>query len=137
MEELRIRHKTSQFAIRRIIEKGNCRERKVEAMRKVREQTDIDMIKLHVDSQLTARTKVIAMIDEYIEEFGKRLKLGKVKFEPADLDRLVRLREFLSGSAESRTENVVTLQAVQNARSLMDKKTVALPPELSGAVIDV
>lgn len=135
-EDLVTRYNCSHFAIRRILEKGGCRERREEAMRKVREQTDIDMIKLHVDSQLTARTKVIALVDKFITKFGEKLEADKIKFEPTDFDKLVRLREFLSGSADTRTENVVTLQAVQNARGKMDKSTKALPADLSG-VIDV
>jgi hypothetical protein len=59
----------------------------------------------------------VQYIDEYIRRFGQNIRKGKVRADVfLDLDKATRLREFLLGNADSRTENnnLIKLDALQS-----------------------
>jgi hypothetical protein len=74
-------------------------------------------------------------VDGYITGFQKAVEENKVRFDsPADLDRLVRLKELMLGNADSRQElqGGLTLDAIQERHHRLRAQLEGLTPELAG-----
>ncbi|MBI5549515.1 MAG: AT hook motif domain protein, partial [Deltaproteobacteria bacterium] len=83
---------------------------------------------------------VVQIVDGYITGFQKAVDEGKVRFDsPADLDRLVRLKELMLGNADSRQElqGGLTLDAIQQRHQRLRTQMEAMTPELSGTVTEM
>ena len=78
-------------------------------------------------------------MDDYIRGFQQAVDGGKVRFDsPADLDRLVRLKELLVGNADSRQElrGGLTLDAIQERHHRLRAQLDTLTPDLEGTATD-
>jgi len=83
----------------------NCLRRREAASEKIRKVTDEKVIARRGTALAEAKERILAIIDRFLEEFGKALEEGRVRVDSvADLNTMVRLREFLQGGPDSRQE---------------------------------
>jgi hypothetical protein len=83
----------------------NCLRRREAASEKLRRVTDEKVIARRGTALAEAKERILAIIDRFLEEFGKALEEGRVRVDSvADLNIMVRLREFLQGGPDSRQE---------------------------------
>ena len=135
LEELGRRYGVSKNRIWQYASKHKCLERRKES--EVREQTRYDRIvnARRAEARALGTEDVVQIIDGYIQGFRTAVDEGKVRFDsPADLDRLVRLKELMLGNADSRQEiqGGLTLDAIQERHRKLRVQEDALTPELAG-----
>lgn len=83
----------------------NCLRRREAASEKIRKVTDEKVIARRGTALAEAKERILAIIDRFLDEFGKALEEGRVRVDSvADLNIMVRLREFLQGGPDSRQE---------------------------------
>jgi hypothetical protein len=139
LEELGQRYGVSKNRIWQYASKHKCLERRKESQ--VREQTRYERIVVarRAEARALGTEDVVQIIDGYIEGFRAAVDDGKVRFDsPADLDRLVRLKELMLGNADSRQEiqGGLTLDAIQQRHQKLRAQVDALTPELAGTPSD-
>lgn len=139
LEELGQRYGVSKNRIWQYASKHKCLERRKESQ--VREQTRYERIVVarRAEARALGTEDVVQIIDGYIEGFRAAVDEGKVRFDsPADLDRLVRLKELMLGNADSRQEiqGGLTLDAIQQRHQKLRAQVDALTPELAGTPAD-
>jgi hypothetical protein len=135
LEELGRRYGVSKNRIWQYANKHKCYERRKECQ--VREQIRYDRIVTarRAEARALGTEDVVEIIDGYIEGFRKSVDEGKVRFDsPADLDRLVRLKELMLGNADSRHEiqGGLTLESIQERHRKSRAQVDGLTPELAG-----
>ena len=135
LEQLGKRYGVSKNRIWQYASKHKCMERRKES--EVREQTRYDRIvnARRAEARALGTEDVVEVVDDYIRGFKGAVTDGKVRFDsPADLDRLVRLKELMLGNADSRQEiqGGLTLDAIQERHRKLRVQEDALTPELAG-----
>lgn len=133
------RYGVSKSRIGQYATRSKCLQRRQEA--KLREQTKYEqkVTERRAEARALGTDDVVQIIDGYIEGFRKAIDEGKVRFDsPADLDRLVRLKELMLGNADSRQEiqGGLTLDAIQQRHHRLRTQLDALTPELAGVAAD-
>jgi hypothetical protein len=94
----------------------NCQKRRAEASARIEAKTDAKLVELRAESVAVAKADALNIIDRYLVEFGKAVQEGRVRADSVtDFNSMVRLKEFLSGGADSRQEiqGGITLEALQ------------------------
>jgi hypothetical protein len=137
LTELGTRYGVSKNRIWQYASKHKCLERRKESQ--AREQIRYDRIVTarRAEARALGTEDVVRIVDGYITGFEKAVQEGKVRFDsPADLDRLVRLKELMLGNADSRQElqGGLTLDAIQQRHHRLRAQIDGLTPELSGEV---
>ncbi|MFZ5786914.1 MAG: hypothetical protein ACOY3Y_10775 [Acidobacteriota bacterium] len=137
LSELGKRYGVSKNRIWQYASKHKCLERRKES--EAREQIRYDRIvsARRAEARALATSDVVRVVDAYIVGFEQALEEGKVRFDsPADLDRMVRLKELLLGNADSRQElqGGITLEAIQARHQRVRAQVDRLTPEVSGEV---
>ena len=95
----------------------NCQKRRAEASARIEAKTDAKLVELRAESVAVAKADALNIIDRYLVEFGKAVQEGRVRADSVtDFNSMVRLKEFLSGGADSRQEVMggITLEALQS-----------------------
>lgn len=129
------RYGCSRTLVWRYSSRAKCYARREEAKLKTQETYERKVIEKLANTQARAAVDVTAIVDSYIDGFRRALQDGKVRFDsPADLDRLVRLKELLSGAADSRSElqGQLTLAAIQSRHRQLRGQLDGMTPELAG-----
>jgi len=139
LAELGRRYGVSKNRIWQYASKHKCLDRRTESQ--AREQIRYDRIVTarRAEARALATADVVRVVDAYIVGFEQALEEGKVRFDsPADLDRLVRLKELLLGNADSRQEvqGGITLEAIQARHERVRTQVDGLTPAVSGEVTD-
>lgn len=135
--ELGARYGVSKNRIWQYASKHKCLERRKESQ--AREQIRYDRIvsARRAEARALGTADVVRIVDGYITGFEKAVEEGKVRFDsPADLDRLVRLKELMLGNADSRQElqGGLSLDAVQQRHQRLRDQIDGLTPAVSGEV---
>ena len=110
------RYGVSRTLLWKFTRKKRCYERRKEAQAMVQARTDAKVIEKVANARAAATSDVAGIVDTFISRFRTALDKGEVRVDSAsDLDRLVRLRELISGNADSRGEVLgqLTLEAIQ------------------------
>lgn len=129
------RYGVSRTLIWKYTHKARCYERRKEAQAMVQARTDAKVIEKVANSRAAATSDVAAIVDTFITGFRKALDEGKVRVDSAaDLDRLVRLKELITGNADSRNEiqGGLTLEALQARHRRLRGQVEGMTPELAG-----
>jgi hypothetical protein len=135
LAELAERYGVSRNRMWQYASKARCFARREEARLKTQETYERKVIEKAADSRALATADVAGIVDSYIDGFRQALKEGKVRVDsPADLDRLVRLKELLSGNADSRGElrGQLSLEAIQVRHRRLRGQLEGMTPELAG-----
>jgi hypothetical protein len=135
LEEVGKRYGVSKNRIWQYASKHKCLERRKES--EVREQTRYDRIvnARRAEARALGTEDVVEVVDDYIRGFKQAVTEGKVRMDsPADLDRLVRLKELMLGNADSRQEiqGGLTLDAIQERHRQLRAQVDGLTPEIAG-----
>lgn len=131
------RYGVSKSRVGQYAAKAKCLQRRAET--KEREQTKYEqkITERRAEARALGTDDVVKIIDGYIEGFRKSVDDGKVRFDsPADLDRLVRLKELMLGNADSRqdVQGTLTLDAISARHSKLRAQIDGLTPALAGTL---
>lgn len=132
------RYGVSRNRVWQYASKARCYQRREEARLKTQDSYERKVVEKVAEARALATADVIAVVDDYIRGFRRAVDEGRVRFDsPADLDRLVRLKELLAGNADSRQElsGGLTLESIQQRHQRLRAQIDALTPELSGEVV--
>jgi hypothetical protein len=133
------RYGISRTLIWKYTQKARVYERRKEARAMVLARTDAKVIEKLSNARALATADVAGIVDSYISGFRQALDEGKVRVDsPADLDRLVRLKELIAGNADSRSElrGQLTLEAIQARHHRLRGQLEGMTPELAGTQSD-
>lgn len=137
LQDLGARYGVSRNRVWQYASRHRCYQRREEARLKAQARFEEKVVEKVAEARALATADVVAVVDDYIRGFRRAVDEGKVRFDsPADLDRLVRLKELLAGNVDSRQElrGGLTLEAVQQRHQRLRAQIDALTPELSGEV---
>lgn len=115
----------------------NCLRRREAASEKIRKVTDEKVIARRGTALAEAKERILAIIDRFLEEFGKALEEGRVRVDSvADLNIMVRLREFLQGGPDSRQEvrGMPSLEELERRHADMLRREREDGPNAGGTV---
>lgn len=115
----------------------NCLRRREAASEKIRKVTDDKVIARRGTALAEAKERILGIIDRFLEEFGKALEEGRVRVDSvADLNIMVRLREFLQGGPDSRQEvrGLPTLDELSRRYADMLRREQEEGPHAGGVV---
>jgi hypothetical protein len=133
--ELAARYGVSKSRIGQYAKRSKCLRRRAETHDREQARYEQKVVERRAEARALGTEDVVRIIDGYIEGFSKAVDEGKVRFDsPADLDRLVRLKELMLGNADSRQEiqGGLTLDAIQERHRKLRVQEDALTPELAG-----
>jgi hypothetical protein len=133
--ELAARYGVSKSRIGQYATRAKCLRRRDEAREREQARYEQKVIERRAEARALGTDDVVRIIDGYIDGFRRAVDDGKVRFDsPADLDRLVRLKELMIGNADSRQEiqGGLTLDAIQERHQRLRQQVDALTPELAG-----
>lgn len=83
----------------------NCMNRREVAQARVIAQSDQKLIELRANALARSKKDDLRTIDTYLAEFEKALAEGRVRCDSAsDFNTMIRLKEFIQGGADSRSE---------------------------------
>lgn len=133
--ELAARYGVSKSRIGQYATRAKCLRRREESQQREQARYEQKVVERRAEARALGTEDVVQIIDGYIEGFRKAVDDGSVRFDsPADLDRLVRLKELMLGNADSRQEiqGGLTLDAIQERHRKLRAQEDALTPELAG-----
>jgi hypothetical protein len=133
--ELSTRYGVSKSRIGQYATRARCLPRRGEASERERARYEQKIVERRAEARALGADDVIQIIDGYIDGFRKSVEEGRVRCDsPADLDRLVRLKELMLGNADSRQElqGGLTLDAIQQRHQQWRTQVDELTPELAG-----
>jgi len=139
LAELGARYGVSRNRIWQYSSKHKCLERRREVELKTQARYERKIVERRAEARALGTEDVVEVVDVYIRGFKQAADEGKVRFDsPADLDRLVRLKELMLGNADSRQEiqGGLTLDAIQQRHQRLRTQVEGLTPELSGIAAD-
>ncbi|HQP38080.1 MAG TPA: hypothetical protein PLI95_23010 [Polyangiaceae bacterium] len=85
--------------------KHDCLRRRAANQARVEARTEEKLVELRATAVAVNKERTVAVLDRFVVEFEKALDEGRVRADsPADLNTVVRLKEFLLGGADSRQE---------------------------------
>ena len=88
----------------------NCLYRRQELQTCVRAEAEAKIIAKRADVMRVSKDFQLQLVDQYLMEFKKALDDGRVRCDSvADLNHVIRLREYLLGGVDSRKEVQTTL----------------------------
>jgi len=119
--------------------KHDCARRRAEARARIMARVEAQLVEETVETIAMSRERTIAVIDKYIARYEAAVEDGVARTDLAsDFDRMVRLKELLTGNAESRAEVQQTLSlelAQRQHAQVLHELEQASPAEL-GMIID-
>ena len=135
--ELAARYGVSKSRIGQYATHAKCLRRREDSQLREQARYEQKVVERRAEARALGTDDVVRIIDGYIDGFRKAVDEGKVRFDsPADLDRLVRLKELMLGNADSRQEiqGGLTLESIQARHQRLRAQIDGLTPELSGEV---
>lgn len=135
--EIARRFNCAKSSVSKYSSSRNCMERRQKFLEKERESYQERVIERVSDTRALSTTDVIQIIDAFVEKFGKAVDEGKVRIDnPTDLNTLARLKEFLLGNADGRTEvtGTVTLEALQGRHIALQRQELEITADIAGEV---
>ena len=85
---------------------------------------------------VTIADELLAMIDDFLLKFEEALKEGRVRTDSAaDVNTLVRLKQFIQGGADSRQEvrSILSLEALQERYARAQRESESTTTAMAGA----
>ncbi len=135
--ELAERFKVSHTTIGALAERRNCVQRRAELERQTRDKVAAEVVERRKDSLVVTVETTVQVIDSYIVQFLAALEDGRVRVDnPADLNTLVRLKQYLLGGADSRQEvhEAISLEVLQQRHRVTTQALAEATVEEKGVV---
>jgi hypothetical protein len=138
--ELGRRYGVSGSLIGQYATQHQCMQRRED--NRLREQIRFEqkVIEKRAEARALSTAEAIGIIDEYLRGFQEAVADGRVRFDsPGDFNTMARLKEFLTGNADSRQEvqGVVTLDQLQMRHRALRDQLEGIDPALTGAVMPI
>jgi hypothetical protein len=133
--ELGERYGVSRTRIWQYASQHNCMERRKESAARELIRYDRIITERRAAARALGTQDVVEVVDDYIRGFKQAVSDGKVRMDsPGDLDRLVRLKELVTGGADSRSElqGGLTLEAIQARHRKLRGQVERMTAELAG-----
>ena len=133
------RYGVSRTLLWKFANRHHCYERRKEAQAETQARTDDKVIEKLSSARAAHTVDVLGVVDQFLLRFEKDLRDGKVRTDSAaDFDRLTRLREFVTGGADSRQEiqGGISLAVLQARHQRLRAQVERVPAELTGVVDD-
>lgn len=136
--ELGRRYGVSGSLIGQYAAQHQCMQRREDS--RLREQIRFEqkLIEKRAEARALSTAEAIGIIDDYLRGFQEAVAEGRVRFDsPGDFNTMARLKEFLTGNADSRQEvhGVVTLDQLQMRHRALRDQLEGIDPALTGAVV--
>lgn len=116
----------------------NIKHRRQAAQDRLQSRVEEKIIEFRATAIAMTRDDQLRLVDKYLLEFGKALDQGKVRCDTiSDLNTALRLRAFLQGDPDSRSEvqTVVKLEELQERHRLSIRRVEVLTVEERGEVV--
>jgi hypothetical protein len=134
-KEVAKRYGVSQTRIWQYAARHRCMDRRKEAEVRELVRYDQHVAARRADARALCAEEIVAVVDEFIRGFKQAMDEGKIRFDsPADLDKMVRLRQLVTGGPDARTEltGTLTLEAIQQRYRLLRGQVENTTPEFTG-----
>ena len=118
---------------------NTMKRRKLAEMR-IEVRKDEKIVELRTDALAVGEARLLAMIDDFLLKFEEALREGRVRTDSAaDVNTLVRLKQYIQGGADSRTEvrSILSLEALQERYAKAQRDLESATPAMTGVVISV
>lgn len=115
--ELARRFQTAHSTISKFARDRDCFTRRERLKAELTTRIEQKLTERRADALSASRAQTLVIIDSFMQGFAVSLEQGQVRLESvADFNTMVRLREFLVGGADQRTEvqGNITLEALQS-----------------------
>ena len=135
--QLAARYDVAHSLIVAYAKRHECMRRREEVKERIAVRTHEKLLEMRARAPGVTREDVLRMIDTYLLQFEKALQEGRVRCDnAADLNTILRLREFLYGGADSRKEvhNSISLEVLQERHAQMLREAREARPELTGCI---
>jgi transposase-like protein len=119
--------------------KQHCSRRRAEARARIAARVEEKLVEQTAEQIALSRERTIQVVDKFLSRFEMAIDDGTARTDlPADFERLVRLKEFLLGNAESRTavEQTLSLDTAQQQHAQVLRDIDAATAAEMGLVID-
>jgi len=116
----------------------NVKHRRQAAQDRVQSRVEEKIVEFRAQAIAMTRDDEIRLVDKYLLDFGKALEAGKVRCDTiADLNTALRLKAFLQGEADSRSEvqTVIKLEELQERHRLSIRRVEVLTVEERGEIV--
>jgi hypothetical protein len=132
--ELADRYGVAHSLIARFAKEHNCLGRRKQIKRNVRQLSDEKLTELRADAVAFSRDDQVRTVDRFLAQFEEATIEGRVRCDdPSDFNTMCRLRAFLMGEADSRSEvsnGMPTLEELQERhREMLEEWEQATPEE--------
>ncbi|ACY13228.1 hypothetical protein [Haliangium ochraceum] len=114
--ELARRYGVSHSVIAKYAQRHNCLQRREIAQAKIQDKSDRKLAAMHAPTPSMTNEDAVRIIDRYLVTFEDALKEGRVRCDSAaDLNTMLRLKQFVKGGPDSRKEvhTTLSLEALQ------------------------
>jgi AcrR family transcriptional regulator len=119
--------------------KQHCGRRRAEARARIAARVEEKLVEQTAEQIALSRERIVHVVDKFLGRFEMAIDDGTARTDlPADFERLVRLREFLLGNAESRTavEQTLSLDMAQQQHAQVLRDVDEATAAEMGLVID-
>lgn len=118
------RFNVAHSLIARYSTQHNCLARRKNAQDRVRQIADTRIVEKRAQDLVVSREHQVRIIDQYLDGFEKAVGEGRVRYDnPGDFNTLCRLRAFLSGEADSRSEVLGGMPTLEDLQRLHREAT--------------
>lgn len=115
----------------------NCLKRRAQTATRVAVRTEEKLIDLRAEALAVGEDRLVSMIDDFLLKFEAALKEGRVRADnPTDVNTLVRLKQFVLGGADSRSEirSTIALESIQERHGRMLRAMHDATPAMAGVI---
>lgn len=130
--ELAERYGVSHSVVADYAKSRNVRNRRKEAQARIQAKAEHKLVELRSDAIAYSKDDELRIIDTYLAGFESALAEKRVRFDnPADFNTMVRLKEFVMGNADSRSEvhASLSLESLQARHRAVIRVTETSPAE--------
>jgi hypothetical protein len=138
LRKLAERFNSSHSSISRYAKQHNCLSRRKDAEKRKHELSDIKLTELRAEESALKRDDMIRAIERFLLKFEQALVEDRVRCDnPTDYNTMVRLRAFVMGDADARTDLVagLTLDDLIAAHAEYREAMIDSTPEMRGEVV--
>lgn len=135
--ELAERFGCAHSLIAEFSKKNQCRRRREEARARATAQADAKLVELRATTMAMSRDDELRIVDACIARFEKALAEERIQLSSAsDINTLLRLKEYLQGGADSRSEvqTHISLEGLQARHQQQLRAARETIPEERGEV---
>ncbi|MCP4603955.1 MAG: hypothetical protein GY847_26105 [Proteobacteria bacterium] len=136
--ELAERYGVSHGLIARYAKQHNCIQRREQTQKRAHEMADTKLAELRADELSVRKDDIVRIIDRFLIQFEEAIADSRVRCDnPSDYNVMVRLRAFVLGDADARSEIIggLTIEDLEQRHKEMLESWKDSSPGTRGEVI--